>query len=140
MFSLVLWHINLCRLLNAKSISIHILIFSMSCRQHGYLWASLAASPNRSLLLVGPQGYLPFPHIAAVCRFELVVLLLLGHMGGVHRSTSLMSSSLLLQQCPAYLVRLSLMIFVMEGRWLYSWCFVGCCLQELFKITRSILV
>ena len=49
---------------------------------------------------------------------------------GVHRSTSLMSSSLLLQQCPACLVRLTLIVFVMGGRWPYSWCFVGCCLQE----------
>ena len=32
---------------------------------------------------------------------------------GVHRSTSLMSSSLLLQQCPACLVRLILIVFVM---------------------------
>ena len=39
---------------------------------------------------------------------------------GVHRSTSLMSSSLLLQQCPACLVRLTWIVFVMGGRWLYS--------------------
>ena len=36
---------------------------------------------------------------------------------GVHRSTSLMSSSLLLQQCPACLVRLTWIVFVMGGRW-----------------------
>ena len=35
---------------------------------------------------------------------------------GVHRSTSLMSSSLLAQQCPACLVRLSWIVFVMGGR------------------------
>ena len=46
---------------------------------------------------------------------------------GVHRSTSLMSSSLLLQQCPACLVCLTWIVFVMGGRWPYSWCFVGCC-------------
>ena len=45
---------------------------------------------------------------------------------GVHRSTSLMSSSLLLQQCPACLVRLTYIVFVMGGKWPYSWCFVGC--------------
>ena len=59
---------------------------------------------------------------------------------GVHRSSSLMISSLLLQQCPACLVRLTWIVFVMGGRWLYSWCFVGCCLQDLFNIARSILV
>ena len=35
---------------------------------------------------------------------------------GVHRSTSLMSSSLLLQQCPACLVRLTWIVFVIGGR------------------------
>ena len=56
------------------------------------------------------------------------------------RSTSLMSSSLLLQLCPARLVRLTLTVFVMGGRWPYCYCFVGCCLQDLFSIARSILV
>ena len=55
---------------------------------------------------------------------------------GVHRSTSLMSSSQLLQQCPACLVRLTWIVFVMGGRWPYSWCLVGCCLQDLFTIAR----
>ena len=34
---------------------------------------------------------------------------------GLHRSTSLMSSSLLLQQCPACLVRVTWIVFVMGG-------------------------
>ena len=59
---------------------------------------------------------------------------------GVYKSTSLMSSSLLLQQCPACLVRLTWIVFVIWGRWPYSWCLVGCCRQDLFKIARSILV
>ena len=59
---------------------------------------------------------------------------------GVHTSTLLMSSSLLLQQCPACLVRLTLIVFVMGDRWPYSCCFVECCLQDLFNIARSILV
>ena len=44
---------------------------------------------------------------------------------GVHRSTSIMSSSLILQQCPACLVRLTWVVFVMGSRWPYSWCLVG---------------
>ena len=59
---------------------------------------------------------------------------------GVHKCTSLMSSSLLLQQCPACLVRLTWILFVIGGRWPYSWCLVGRCCQDLFKIARSILV
>ena len=59
---------------------------------------------------------------------------------GVHRSTSLMSSSLLLQQCPTRLVRLTCIVFVMGGKWLYSWCLVGCWRQDLFNIALNILV
>ena len=54
----------------------------MSCRLHGYPWPSLATSPYRSSPLAGLQGYISYPHIAAVCMFELVVLHLLGHMWG----------------------------------------------------------
>ena len=59
---------------------------------------------------------------------------------GVHRSTSLMSSSLLLQQCPSCLVHLTWIVFMMGGRWPYSWCFLGCCRQNLFNIALKILV
>ena len=59
---------------------------------------------------------------------------------GVHRSTSLMSSPLLLQQCPACLVHLTCIVFVMGGKWPYSWCLVGCCRQDLFNIALNILV
>ena len=45
-------------------------------------------------------------------------------MRGAHRSTSLISS-LLLQQCPACLVRLSLMVCVIGGKSPYSCFFVG---------------
>ena len=54
---------------------------------------------------------------------------------GIHKSTSL-----LLQQCPACMVRLTWIVFVIGGRWPYSWCLVGCCCQDLFRIARSILV
>ena len=59
---------------------------------------------------------------------------------GVHRSTLLISSSLLLPQCPACLVRLTWIVFEVGGRWPYSRCFVGCCRQDLFNIARSIFV
>ena len=59
-----------------------IIIIIMSRRQHGYPWPSLATSPYYSSPLAGLQGYILCPHIAAVCKFELVVLLLLGHMWG----------------------------------------------------------
>ena len=45
---------------------------------------------------------------------------------------SLMSWFLLLQQGLACMVRLTLIVFVMGGRWPYSWCFVGCCLLDWY--------
>ena len=63
-------------------IYIYIIVIIMSRRWHGYPWPSLATSPYRSSPLVGLQGHIPYPHIAAECMFELVVLLLPGHMWG----------------------------------------------------------
>ena len=100
----------------------------------------LSTSPYRSSTLAGLHGYIPYHHIATVCMFELAILLLPRPYAGVHRSTSLMSTSLLLQQCPACLVRLAWIVFVMGGRWPYSWCLEGCRRQDLFNIARSILV
>ena len=57
-------------------------IIIMSCHRHRYPWPSLATSPYRSSPLASLQGYIPYPHIAAVCMFELVVLLLPGHIWG----------------------------------------------------------
>ena len=110
---------NALKLLGFK-ITIYIIII-MSCRRHGYPWPSLDTSPYRSSLLAGPLGYIPYPHIAGPPAFARPY-------EGVHRSRSLMSSSLVLQQCPACLVRLTWIVFVMGGRWLYSWFFVRCCL------------
>ena len=62
-------------------------IIILSCHQHVYPWSSLATSPYRSLLPVGPEVYVPYPHRATVCRFELAALLLQGHVResiGVH--------------------------------------------------------
>ena len=59
-----------------------IIIIIMSCCQHGYPWPSLATSPYHSSPPAGLQGYILCPHIVAVCKFELVFLLLHGHMWG----------------------------------------------------------
>ena len=58
---------------------------------------------------------------------------------GVHKSTSLMSSSLLLQQCPACLVRLTWIVFVIGGRCPYSWCLVGCCARTCLRLHVAFL-
>ena len=59
-----------------------LVIIIMSCLQHGYPWPSLATSPYHSSPPAGLQSYILCPHIVAVCKFELVVLLLHGHMWG----------------------------------------------------------
>ena len=59
-----------------------IIIIIMSCHQHGYPWPSLATFTYRLSPPAGLLGYILCPHIAAVCKFGLVVLLLLGHMWG----------------------------------------------------------
>ena len=44
-------------------------VFIMSCRQHGCPWPSVATFPYRSSPLEGFLGYIPYPHIAAMCMF-----------------------------------------------------------------------
>ena len=63
-------------------IYIYIIIIIMSCRQHGYPLPSLATSPYHSSAPAGLQGSILCTHIDAVCKFKLVVLLLVGHMWG----------------------------------------------------------
>ena len=59
---------------------------------------------------------------------------------GVHRRRSLVSTSLLLQECPACFLRLTWIVCMMGGKWPYTCCLLQCCYQDLFKIARSILV
>ena len=56
------------------------IIIIMSRRPHGYPWHSVATSPYHSSPPAGLQGYILSPHIVAICKFVLVVLLLLIHM------------------------------------------------------------
>ena len=57
-------------------------IIITSCHQHRYPWPFLATPPYHPLLPAGLQDYIPYRHRVAVCRFELVVLPLLGHVKG----------------------------------------------------------
>ena len=57
---------------------------------------------------------------------------------GVHWSIQLWARSCFSSNVLACLVRLTWIVFVMGGRWPYSWCLVGCCRQDLFNIARNI--
>ena len=67
--------------------SVHYAIMLL-CRHHVVRLArisqtlSLSMSPYHSSPPAGLQGYIPYHHIAAVWMFELVVLLLIGHIRG----------------------------------------------------------
>ena len=108
--------------------------------QSGRIFLALSRQPSILSIPVGWSLGL-YRHWAAVRRFkDFFFFAFVRPCEGVHRSTSHMSSSLLLQQCPASLVRLTLIIFVLGGKWPYNCCFVRCCLKNLFNIARYILV
>ena len=115
-----------------------IIIISSSCHTTHSL--SLTIRPYHPSLPEGLPDYILCPYKAIVDRFLLVTQHLHVRVKRFHRCTSLMNLSLLLQQCPACLVRLIWMVFKMGGRWSYSCCFVECCFQDLFSIAHSILV
>ena len=104
---------------------------SLNLSRH-FCLSFIVSGRSSGLHLVSSQSYCMYVRAACPAFARPYV--------GVHRSTSLMSSSLLLQQCPACLARLTWIVFVMGGRWPYNCCIVGCCLQDLYNITRSILV
>ena len=133
--TLCLNELELIRLLTSIPIvSKQFIIIIMSCHRHENLWPSLATSPYRSSHLAGLQGYIPYPHIAAACMFELVVLLLLGHMWG-----SIGVYHIWARPCFTSMFGSSDLDSFRDG-WPYSWCLVGCCRLDLFNIDRNILV
>ena len=117
-----------------------IIIIIISCWQHGYPWPSLANSSLSFIALGRSSGQQPVSSHSCWMYVRAGRSAFARPCVGIHKSTSLMSSSLLLQQCPACLVRLTWIVFVIGGRCPYSWCLVGCCCQDLFRIARSILV
>ena len=124
---------------NLLRIQIQFQLHTYIHNHHGYPGPFLATLLNRPLLPAGFQGY-------TLYRQSCCIYVRAGRPAfsrpceGVHWSSSLMSFSLLLQQCPTYLVRLTWILFVMGGKWPYSCYFVGCCLLDLFNIARVILV
>ena len=116
-----------------------IIIMIMSCRYHGYL--NLSRLFSLSFIASGRSSGLHPVFSHSCCMYVRAGRPAFAWTyAGVHRSTSLMSSSLLLQQRPACLVRLAWIVFVMGGRWPYSWRLMGCCRQHLFNIASNILV
>ena len=108
-----------------------LLFIASVCIQHIYVYFCMNQQitiQHYSSPLAGLQGYILCPRISHSC----CMFVRAGRSAfawpyvGVHWSTSLMSSSLLLQQCPVCLVHLTCIVFVMGGKWPYSWCLAGC--------------
>ena len=102
-------------------------------------WLSLTIRPYHPSLLVGFLDYIFCLYRAVVGKFLLVGQHLHICVKGVYRRTSLMSSSLLLQQYPTCLVCLIWMVLEMGGWWPYCCCIVGCGFQDFFNIAHNIL-
>ena len=136
-FTICMAHFKLRLILNENNHHQHHHHVALSAR------VSLTLSHHQSLSSIAPERS---SRLHAVSTQSCCILVLAGRPASarpceeVHRNISLMSSSLLLQQCLACLVRLTWIVFVMSDRWPYSCCFVGCCLQDLFNIACSILV
>ena len=113
----------------------------MSRCLHRFTWLSLVIPPYPPSLLASLLDYILYPYRAVGGKFLLVArhlhLRVKGFIG-VHRRTSLTSSSLLLQQWAACFVYLIWMVLEMGVKWPYSPCFVRYCFQDLFNIAYSI--
>ena len=96
---------------------------------HRFSWIFLTICSYQPSLLLGPLDCIQCPHMYVfACQPTLVCSCV-----GVRKRTSLMSLSLLLQQRLEYFVSLTWMVCEMEGKWLYTCCFVGYCFQDFLK-------
>ena len=109
-------------------IYIYIIIIIMPCHQHGYPLLPLLPIVHHFWQVIRATSRILTELLNVVSSWLPCFCLAIW---GVHRRTLLMRSSLLLQQCPACLVRLTLIVFLMGYRWLHSCCFVRCCLLDL---------
>ena len=117
----------------------YIIIIIMACRWHGFPWSSSATRPYCSSLSAGLPCYTLYQYRAVVDRLQQVTYPCSSVWRGQQEYIAY-DLALLLLQSPTCLARLVWMVFEMLGRCPYSCCFVGCCLQDLFNTTRSILV
>ena len=85
----------------------------------------------------GPLDYIPSPYRAVVDKFLLVSQDLHVSVKESIRERHLWVSPYFSSNVPH--VRLTWIVFEVGDSRLYSCCFVGCCFQDLFNMTRSIL-
>ena len=103
---------------------------------------SLSLSFHPWVLSVGPcisSNRNPVPTLKSIIEVLSDWTTLVCLFGVIHKKKkSLKILSFLLQRRTTYLVHLTWMVCEMGAEWLYSWCFLWCCLQDLFKTPRTI--
>ena len=86
---------------------------------------SLVIHPYHPSLLVSPLDSIQYLHRADECKVFAGHVRLVCPWVGIHWRMLLISLSLLLHQCPACLVHLTLMVCEIGGKWHYRCCFYG---------------
>ena len=106
-----------------------------------FLILSLPSRPYHLSLLVGLLDYIPCPRKACCSHVIVSRPTLTSPHDGINCRTSLITSSLVLQQFFTCLVRLIWMALEVRIKGPYSYCFVGYCyFQDLFNVARNILL
>ena len=129
---------------NQSGIAIYIYIYIYIFHHQVALLAQISLTLSHHLSISSSASGMSsrlHPESVQSCWQVLVEWPTIAHQcAGVHWRISLMSSSLLLQQCLTCIICLIRMVLEIGGRWSYSCCFVGCCFQDLFNRDNSILV
>ena len=119
-----------CTIIRSNAFNLCIII-TKSHWQHRFPWLLFSIFHYHPSLHVSPVSYILRPHRADIrfCCWPTLARPCIG----VHKRTLLMSSSLLLLQCPP--CRFTQIVFEMGSEWPYSCCFVGrvasrICLRE----------
>ena len=110
--------------------SVMVFVIKLYCL-HGFPWLSFSICLYHLSLLAALLNWILCPYRAVVGMFLLV-----NQHWHVHRRTSPMFLFLLLQLCPTCFVHLIWMVLEMGGRWLYSYCFVRFCFQDLLQLVE----
>ena len=112
---------------SSQSIYLSIYLSSSSCHTASTispLSLSFAIRPYNPSLPIGLLDSILYSYRTNIDKFLWVSQHLHVHVKRVHWRTSIICSSLHLQQCPACFVRLNWMVLDIGCRWPYSYCFV----------------
>ena len=108
----------------------HVIDFSLvlyiivTSRRYGFPWPHLVPRLYCALLSASLPGYILYQYRAVEDRYIAGRPTISRPCEVVYRSTSLISLSLLLQQCSIWSVRLTWIVFQMGGRWPVTYIYI----------------